>query len=147
MGSSLEADLAFDPGDEEDLITAEAIHPVAVKVPAVEEHGFSRSELERLSHADIVNFPLGDDHRRRDQVVMIERAFREVRRRTRVVGRFPNELAALTLVFATLEQDRLKWRGVRMDDELRAEIDSARQTAMEKSVFTIGAVDSYLEAA
>ena len=57
---------------------------------------------------------------------MIERAFREVRRRTRVVGRFPNELAALTLVFATLEQDRLKWRGVRMDDELRAEIDSAR---------------------
>ena len=66
--------------------------------------------------------------------------------RMRVVGRFPKELSALTLVFATLEQDRLKWRGVRMDDELQAEIDSARRTAKEKNVFTIDTVDRYLEA-
>jgi len=78
---------------------------------------------------------------------VIERAFREVRRRTRVVGRFPNELAALTLVFATLEQDRLKWRGVRMDDELRAEIEDAGVKARKKHMFVIEAVDSYLEAA
>ena len=39
---------------------------------------------------------------------VIERAFREVRRRTNVVGRFPGETAALTLIWAILEQDRLK---------------------------------------
>jgi hypothetical protein len=27
-------------------------------------------------------------------------------------------MAALALIWATLEQDRLKWRGVRMDDDL-----------------------------
>ena len=78
---------------------------------------------------------------------MIERAFREVRRRTRLGGRFPNELSALTLIFATLEQDRLKWRGLRMDDELRKEIEEAGETAKKKEFFTIEAVDDYLEAA
>ena len=54
---------------------------------------------------------------------VIERAFREVRRRTNVVGRFPNEMSALTLIWATLEQDRLKWRGLRMDARIRAAMD------------------------
>ena len=45
---------------------------------------------------------------------VIERAFKEVRRRTRVVGRFPTEKSALTLIWASIEQDRLNWRGVRM---------------------------------
>jgi len=78
---------------------------------------------------------------------VIERAFREVRRRTRVVGRFPYELSALTLVFATLEEDRLKWRGLRMDDELRTDIEKAGVQARKKDVFVIEVVDSYLEAA
>lgn len=63
---------------------------------------------------------------------VIERSFREVRRRTRVVGRFPNELSALTLVFATLEEDRLKWRGLRMDNELRADIEEAQEDVKQK---------------
>ena len=47
-----------------------------------------------------------------------ERRFREVQWRTPVVGRFPSKLSALTLVFVPLEEDGLKWRGLRMDDEL-----------------------------
>jgi transposase-like protein len=78
---------------------------------------------------------------------VIERAFREVRRRTRVVGRFPNELSALTLVFATLEEDRLKWRGLRMDGELRADIKEAQEHVKQKDTFRIEAVDSCLQAA
>lgn len=39
---------------------------------------------------------------------------KEVRRRTRVVGRFPTEKSALVLIWASIEQDRLNWRGVRM---------------------------------
>jgi transposase-like protein len=92
------------------------------------------------------NFPQAHWKRLRTSNV-IERAFREVRRRTRVVGRFPNELSALTLVFATLEQDRMKWRGLRMDDDLRVEIETAKQTAAERSLFNIKAVEMYLKVA
>ena len=77
---------------------------------------------------------------------VIERAFREVRRRTDVVGRFPGEMAALTLIWATLEQDRMKWRGVQMDDELRGRIvQAAKEVISEK--FDLSVLDRYLEAA
>jgi transposase-like protein len=48
---------------------------------------------------------------------VIERAFKEVKRRTRVVGRFPNETSALVMVFSLLEEERLKWQKVRMKAE------------------------------
>ena len=47
----------------------------------------------------------------------LERMFREVRRRTRVVGRFPNELSALSLIWSVMDQQAGKWRGVRMKPE------------------------------
>ena len=34
----------------------------------------------------------------------IERSFKEVKRRTRVVGRFPNETSALVMVFSLLNE-------------------------------------------
>jgi len=48
---------------------------------------------------------------------VIERAFKEIKRRTRVVGRFPNETSALVMVFSLLEEDRLKWQKVGMRAE------------------------------
>jgi len=45
---------------------------------------------------------------------VLERAFREVRRRTNVIGRSPTETAALAVVFGILEEERLKWNGIRM---------------------------------
>jgi len=49
---------------------------------------------------------------------VIERSFKEVKRRTRVVGRFPNEVSALVMVFSLLEEERMKWQkvGMRADD-------------------------------
>ena len=38
----------------------------------------------------------------------LERAFKEVRRRTNVIGRFPAETAALAVVFGILEEEHLK---------------------------------------
>jgi transposase-like protein len=76
---------------------------------------------------------------------VIERAFREVRRRTDVVGRFPGEMAALVLIWATLEEDRLVWRGVQMDDGLRLRIVEASRTAAER--IDVSVLDRYLEAA
>jgi len=45
----------------------------------------------------------------------LERCFREVKRRTRVVGRFPDERSALSLVWAVMDRDAQRWRGVLMD--------------------------------
>ena len=69
-----------------------------------------------------------------------------MRRRTDVVGRFPGEMAALTLIWATLAQDRMKWRGVQMDEELRSRIvQAAKEVISEK--FDLSVLDKYLEAA
>jgi putative transposase len=54
---------------------------------------------------------------------VIERSFGEVRRRTDVLrSRIVTEKAALVLIFATLEQDRLKWHGVTMEPEIYAKV-------------------------
>ncbi len=47
----------------------------------------------------------------------LERAFKEVRRRINVIGRFSTETAALAVVFGILEEERLKWRQVNMKAE------------------------------
>lgn len=45
---------------------------------------------------------------------LLEGCFKEVRRRTNVVGRFPTEDSALTLARAVIVGDTAKWRGVKM---------------------------------
>ena len=62
---------------------------------------------------------------------VIERAFKEVKRRTKVIGRFPNETSALTMVFSILEEKRLKWQKVRMRTEDIACIEEAAK-ALER---------------
>ena len=40
----------------------------------------------------------------------LERAFPEGTRRSGVSERFPNQMAALAVIFGILEEERLKWR-------------------------------------
>jgi transposase-like protein len=58
---------------------------------------------------------------------VLERCFKEVKRRTRVVGRFPtdNEEPALALLWAVLCEQRTGWRGVPMDTDLLTRIRQA----------------------
>jgi len=77
---------------------------------------------------------------------VIERAFREVRRRTRVVGRFPNERSALVLIWASIEHDRLKWRGIRMTPEFLDKANRAREGLIEAPIRVVSA-RKYLEVA
>jgi len=76
---------------------------------------------------------------------VIERAFREVRRRTNVVGRFPGEMAALTLIWATLEQDRLQWRGVQMDKDILEAVAGLRKEAFPQ--IDLSVLDAYRDVA
>jgi transposase-like protein len=65
----------------------------------------------------------------------LERAFKEVRRRTDVIGRFPGETAALAVVFGVLEEERLKWKGVRMKVD---DLDWLEQAAQALSFQSVG---------
>ena len=65
---------------------------------------------------------------------VLERAFKEVRRRTTVIGRFPNEMSALSLVFGVLEEDRLKWRGLKIDKDISDAIVLASQTCLYEQI-------------
>jgi transposase-like protein len=55
------------------------------------------------------------EHRKRiRRTNLLERSFVEVRRRTKVVGRFPGETSALCLMWAMLELSSRGWRRVAM---------------------------------
>lgn len=65
---------------------------------------------------------------------VIERSFKEVKRRTRVVGRFPNETSALVLVFSLLEEERMKWQKVGMRAEDIAWIEEASKALEQEPI-------------
>ena len=64
----------------------------------------------------------------------MERAFKEVKRRTNVVGRFPTEISALMMVFGILEEERLKWQKVRMRAEDITWIEEATKSLEEEPI-------------
>jgi len=61
-----------------------------------------------------LRFP--SEHRKRIRTTnLLERTFVEVRRRIKVIGRFPGETSALSLIWAVLELSSRGWRGVKMN--------------------------------
>jgi len=75
-----------------------------------------------------LRFPLV--HRKRTRSTnLLERTFVEVRRRTKVIGRFPGETSALSLIWAVLELSSRGWRGVEMTPKTVAEIERIRRRA------------------
>jgi len=65
---------------------------------------------------------------------VIERSFKEVKRRTRVVGRFPNETSALVMVFSLLEEEKVKWQKVGMRTEDIAWIEEATRALEQEPI-------------
>jgi putative transposase len=65
---------------------------------------------------------------------VLERAFLEVRRRTDVIKRMPDETSALALVFGVLEQDRMRWHGITMTPEIRKAIVLAFKETQEEPI-------------
>lgn len=60
---------------------------------------------------------------------LLERAFEETRRRTKVIPRFPGEQACLPLLYATLITAAAKWRGVHMTPQILRALDKLRVEA------------------
>jgi putative transposase len=73
-----------------------------------------------------LRFPL--EHRKRTRSTnLLERTFVEVRRRTKIIGRFPGETSALSLIWAVLELASRGWRGITMTPKAVAEIERLRR--------------------
>jgi len=67
-------------------------------------------------------------HRKRIRTTnLLERAFLEVRRRTRATPRFLDERSCLKLIFAALMQVSDQWQRIRMSDLDRVQLDRLRQ--------------------
>ena len=97
-------------------------------------------------------FP-AEHHKRIRHSNLIERAFGETRRRTKVIGRLPGEQSCLSLVWAVLDRASKGWRGLTMTpDALRHLQDLRRQlleppTALQPDAVEEAAVDAETAAA
>jgi putative transposase len=68
------------------------------------------------------------EHRKRTRSTnLLQRTFVEVRRRTKIIGRFPGETSALSLIWAVLELASRGWRGVTMTPKAVAQIKRIRR--------------------
>jgi putative transposase len=83
--------------------------------------------IERDLDALVAHLRWPTEHRKRIRTTnLLERTFVEVRRRTKVIGRFPGETSALALIWAVLELSSRGWRGVVMTPKTVAEIERLR---------------------
>jgi transposase-like protein len=86
--------------------------------------------IERDLDALVCHLRFPSEHRKRIRSTnLLERTFVEVRRRTKVIGRFPGETSALSLIWAVLELSSRGWRGVLMTPRAVAEIERLRRRA------------------
>ncbi len=84
--------------------------------------------IENDLAALITHLRFPSQHRKRIRTTnLLERTFVEVRRRTKVIGRFPGETSALSLIWAVLELTSRGWRGVKMSPKTVAEIERLRR--------------------
>jgi len=65
---------------------------------------------------------------------LLERTFREVRRRTKVIGRFPTETSALVVIYGVLTLDSPKWRGIDLDAEAIIKIEDVSKKLRENPI-------------
>ena len=99
-------------------------------LPGDYRHAYPSAMRVIDDHADQLvahlRFPL--EHRKRTRSTnLLERTFVEVRRRTKVIGRFPGETSALSLIWAVLELASRGWRGVTMTPQAVAHIERLRR--------------------
>lgn len=86
--------------------------------------------IQRELEALVAHLRWPSAHRKRIRTTnLLERTFVEVRRRTKVIGRFLGETSALSLIWAVRELSSRGWRGVVMTPTTVAEIERLRRGA------------------
>lgn len=94
----------------------------------------SAAVIERDLDAPVCHLRFPSEHRKRIRSTnLLERTFVEVRRRTKVIGRFPRETSALYLIWAVLELSNRSRRGVVITPRAVAEIEQLRRGQTSKA--------------
>jgi putative transposase len=102
--------------------------PTTAASPAAASYPSAAAVIERNLDALVCHLRFPNAHRKRIRSTnLLERTFVEVRRRTKVIGRFPGETSALCLIWAVLELSSRGWRGVVMTPRAVAEIERLRR--------------------
>ncbi len=79
------------------------LYPAAMRILLTDKAGLTA----------YLRFPV-EHHGRVRHSNLIERSFGETKRRTKVIGRFPGETSAISLVWAVLDRASTGWRGLTM---------------------------------
>jgi putative transposase len=79
------------------------LYPAAMRILLTDKAGLTA----------YLRFPV-EHHGRVRHSNFIERSFGETKRRTKVIGRFPGETSAISLVWAVLDRASRGWRGLTM---------------------------------
>lgn len=98
------------------------LYPAAMKILLTDKEGLTAYLRSPTEH-----------HARVRHSNLIERAFGETKRRTKVIGRFPGETSAISLVWAVLDRSSGGWRGVTMTPTATRLLQDLRRAAAPAS--------------
>ncbi len=106
-------DLTIEPGPQLVEIIDKRIEAFAAKYTDLYPAAMRILITDQAGLTAYLRFPLAH-HSRMRHSNFIERTFAESKRRTKVIGRFPGETSAISLVWAVLDRASAGWRGLTM---------------------------------
>ena len=107
------ADFNIEPGPQLVEIVEQRIEAFAAKYADLYPAAMRILLTDKAGLTAYLRFPV-EHHGRVRHSNFIERSFGETKRRTKVIGRFPGETSAISLVWAVLDRASAGWRGVTM---------------------------------
>ena len=105
------AELTAQPGPKLAELVDHRIDEFAAKYKIAYPAAVKCLLTDRAGLTAYLRFP-AEHHQRIRHSNFIERTFGETRRRAKVIGRFPGETSALTIVWAVLDRASRGWRGI-----------------------------------
>jgi putative transposase len=106
-------DLNIQPGPQLVEIVDKRIEAFAAKYSDLYPAAMRILLTDKAGLTAYLRFPV-EHHGRVRHSNFIERSFGETKRRTKVIGRFPGETSAISLVWAVLDRASAGWRGLTM---------------------------------
>ncbi|MEB3068271.1 IS256 family transposase [[Mycobacterium] vasticus] len=123
-------DLNAEPGPQLVEIIDKRIEEFAAKYADLYPAAMEILLTDRAGLTAYLRFPTAHRGRIRHSN-FIERTFGEAKRRTKVIGRFPGETSAISLVWAVLDRASAGWRGVAMTSADTRLLQDLRRSLLE----------------
>ena len=111
LGDFDTTDLGIEPGPRLVEIIDKRIEAFAAKYCDLYPAAMRILLTDKAGLTAYLRFPV-EHHGRVRHSNFIERSFGETKRRTKVIGRFPGETSAISLVWAVLDRAWAGWRGL-----------------------------------